>query len=377
MKFTCETKPFSKACQTVSRAAATKASIPAIEGIKIEVKGETAYLCGYNLELGITTEVESRGECGDGAIVLGAKTLCGITKKLPGDFTEISVDEVHNSVEIKSGESAFQIMGIPASEFPEMPKISAEHSVSIKQSVMKQMIRQTIFAVADANSSRPLFTGALFKVESGSLTTVGVDGYRLAKCQQPISYSGESFDAVIPRAALAEVSGLLADDGDSEAALSVDSRHAIFIVNGYTIFSRLLEGEFLDYDTVIPRGYKTEALVDVEEMLQSVERVALVSSDRLHSPLRMAVSGTEGDHQISLDCNTAIGKAHDALKAEINGDSITIGFNDKYLSDALKNADCDEVKLQFSGPLNPMVILPDGGDSFVYLVLPVRLAAAL
>ena len=155
------------------------------------------------------------------------------------------------------------------------------------------------------------------------------------------------------------------------ATISVDLRHAVFEVGDYEIFTRLLEGEFLDYSQAIPSKHSTETLIDVQSLLDSTERVSLIVNDKLRSPLRMEVNRSH--NRIELSCSTVLGAAHDAINAEISGDALTIGFNGKYLSDALKNVDCDEVKLHFNGPLSPMVILPDDGDSFVFLVLPVRL----
>lgn len=369
MKFSCNTKELSKACQTVSRAVATKATIPALECIKVEANGNGIILCGYNLELGITTSIEAHGATEDGVILLDAKTICAIVKKLPDALTTIE-DAGSNKVVISSGESKFEFCGMSAEEYPEMPKIDVQNTADIQQTVLKGMIQQTIFAVAESNS-KPVHTGALFKIDSGSITTVGTDGYRLAKCHDKISYSGKKFDFVAPKTTLLEVCGLLSDDPKKMATVSVDLRHAIFEIGYYEIFTRLLEGDFVEYDKLIPTAYTTGALTDVQSILDSTERVSLIVNDKLRSPLRMEVNRSH--NRIELSCSTVLGAAHDAINAEISGDALTIGFNGKYLSDALKNVDCDEVKLHFNGPLSPMVILPDDGDSFVFLVLPVRL----
>lgn len=373
MKFTCNTKELSKACQTVSRAAATKASVPALEGIKIDVKGDKIRLCGYNLELGITTAMQADGNAEDGTTVLDAKTLCSIVKKLPDSSTTIE-SATAGKVTISSGAAQFEICGIPASEFPATPEIDIKSSVTLEQPILKSMIHQTIFAVAE-NDAKPVHTGALLEIESGSITMVGVDGYRLAKCHEAISYSGDSFDFVVPKATLMEISGLLSDDSNKMVTASVDLRHAIFEIGGYEIFTRLLEGEFLDYERCIPESHATEVLVDVKSMLDTVQRVSLIVNDKLRAPLRMSVNEDE-KNRIGFECSTAIGAARDEVNAAVTGDALTIGFNGKYLSDALKNVDCDEVRLQFNGPLSSMVILPDAGDSFLFLVLPVRLKAS-
>lgn len=369
MKFTCKTKELSKACQTVSGAVATRAAAPALEGIKIDVQDGKAALCGYNLEVGITTKLDCEGSCADGSIVLDAKMLSNMAKKAPDSFTTIETDEKGAAI-IKSGTAEFSIVGIPAKEFPELPEIEEKSGVDISQPILKSMIQQTLFAVSE-NDCKPIHTGALFEVSSGELTVVGVDGYRLAICKESIDYSGASFDFVVPAKTLAEISKLLSDDTDKAVHISVGTRHAVFTVGGYEVFTRLLEGEFLDYKAALPKQCTTSLKVDVRGFSKSVQRVSLLINDKLRSPLVCDFSGADGT--IKLSSNTAMGKASDSISAEISGEDVHIGFNNKYLADAFSHADCDEVRLQLNGPLSPMVVLPDDGDSFTFLVLPVRL----
>lgn len=371
MKFTCDTKELSKACQTVSRAAATKASIPVLKGIKIDVKGGKATLCGYNLEVGITTKLDCEGSCADGSTVLDAKILCNIVKKSPDAYTEISTDE-KGIATIKSGTAEFSIVGIPAKEFPELPEVEEKSGVDISQPALKSMIQQTLFAISE-NDSKPMYTGAQLAIENGKFTMVGVDGYRLAVCKEPIDYSGANFDFIVPAKTLMEVSKLLLDDTDKVAHISVAIRHATFTIGDYEIFTRLLEGDFLDYKAVLPKQCTTSLKVNVQDFAKSVQRVSLLISDKLRSPIVCDFSGTDGT--IKLSSNTAMGRASDSIPAEISGEDVHIGFNHKYLADALSHTNCDEVRLQLNGPLSPMVVMPDNGDSFLFLVLPVRLKA--
>lgn len=371
MKFTCETKLLSKACQAVARAAATRASVPALEGIKIDVKDGNATLCGYNLELGITTALKSGGECEDGSIVLNAKMLCDMAKKMPDFLTTIATDE-KGIATISSGESKFEVVGIPAGEFPGLPKVDEKSSATIAQPTLKGMIQQTIYAVSE-NDCKPVHTGAQFTVSDGALTVVGLDGYRLAICKEAIDYSGTPFDFVVPKNALSEISKLLSNSADDAASISVGTRHAVFAVCGYTVFTRLLEGEFLNWKDAIPKECSTSLKVDTKSFKESVERVGLMISDKLRSPVVANFSSADGT--ITVSSNTAVGRASDSIAAEISGADVKIGFNNKYLIDALSHAECDEVRLQLNGPLSPMAVSPDDGDSFLFLVLPVRLKA--
>lgn len=369
MKFTCDTKELSKSCQIVARAVSTKSSVPLLGCIKFDAKDGHISLCGYNLEFGISTDIAVHGTVEEGTTLINAKTICAIVKTLPDGFTTIET-QPNNIVTVKSGDAKFDICTMPAGEYPEIPNFNLQFTTNIKQKVLKDLIRQTIFAVADDNA-RPVYTGALFKIEEGRITTVGTDGYRLAKCHDTIDYHGKVFDFVVPKTTLADLSFLLSDEPSKTAAISVDSRHAIFEIGNYNIFTRLLEGEYMDYDKAIPSRYATEVQVDVQTVLESTERVSLVMNDKLRSPLKMAINHIH--NRIEMSCATAFGTAKDALNANITGDELTIGFNSKYLADALKNVSCDEVRLRFNGPLSPMVVLPDSGDSFVFLVLPVRL----
>lgn len=372
MKFTCDTREFSAACQTVARAAATRSSVPELEGIKISATDGVVSLCGYNLELGITTQIESESADQGGAAVLDAKMLCSIVKKLPGSVVEVSTDGKGN-VTIVSGDARYKIVGTPVGEYPEIPDVGKGNQAEIPQPTLRDMIGQTAFAIDENNMSRPIFSGALFDVSDGLLTMAGTDGYRLAICKEPVDCHGD-YNFVVPKNTLLEVAKLLGDGGDKSVQVTVGTRHAIFTIGAYTVFTRLLEGEFIDYKATIPSNHTTSVKIGTRDFSSSVDRVSIMVSDHLKSPIVCKFDHDDG--AINLSCNTAIGNAADSAKAaEMVGGDLTIGFNDRYLLDALNHADCDEVRLQINGPLSPMVVLPDDGDSFLFMVMPVRLKA--
>ena len=267
---------------------------------------------------------------------------------------------------IQSGASEFSIVGIPAEEYPELPSITGESTVILTHDTLKGMIRQTIFAVADSDA-KPIHTGTLFELGGGRLRLVSVDGYRLALREEAVP-SEEELSFVVPGKTLIEVMKLLKDD-DSELSLKVGRRHIMFQIESYCVISRLLEGEFLDYRAAIPNSSKTEILANTREFISSVERVSLLITDRLKSPIRCLFENGE----IRLSCSTAISRASDEFSAAITGDNVEMGFNNRYLLDALRNTEGDEVRVQLNGPLSPMKIMPREGGSFLFLVLPVRL----
>lgn len=364
MKIICNKIKLQEAVLNVQRAVSPKSTIPALEGILIETENNQVKLSGYNLELGITTMIEAEIEQ-EGKSVLNARLLAEIVRKMPAENIEIDSNK-QNIATIKSGASEFAIVEISSIEYPELPTLQQSTQIDIPSLIMKSMIKQTLFAVAD-NDTKPIHTGILFDINDKLIQLVAVDGYRLALRRENIQ-SEENTSFVVPGKTLNEVVKLLPDNED-KITIFQGSRHVIFRVKEYTIISRLLEGEFLDYKSAIPDAYATKARVNTRDFIESVERMSLLINDRIKSPLRCIMSNNE----IKFSCSTSIGKANDEIQANIDGNSLEIGFNNKYLLDALKNSLCDEIQIQLNGPLSPMKVLPLEGNSFLFLVLPVRL----
>ena len=363
MKIVCSRQQLVEAVSNVQRAVSTKSSVPALEGILLRTSGGEVTLCGYDLELGMTTSIESSVE-ESGSVVLSARLFADIVRRLPGESVSLTIDE-KNITTIKSGASEFSIVGIPADEYPDMPAISGDDSVTLPQHLLKGMIRQTIFAVAESDA-KPIHTGTLFEIGEGKLRLVSVDGYRLALRREPI-VSDLTTRFIVPGKTLAEISKLLKEE-DEEAYLALSQKHIVFRIGGYYVVSRLLEGEFLDYNAAIPKVSKTTVKINTRSLTDAVERTSLLISDRLRSPIRLSAM----DQKVQLNCSTSMGKAHDEVDCEMSGEAVSMGFNNKYLMDALKASDCDMVKLEINGALSPMRILPLEGESFLFLVLPVR-----
>ncbi|QAT48285.1 DNA polymerase III subunit beta [Caproiciproducens sp. NJN-50] len=364
MKITCDKQKLNEAVLNIQRAVSSKSSIPALEGILIQAKDNTVQLCGYDLELGITTYFDCNTE-ENGSIVLSARLLSEIVRRLPAATVTIMTDEKQMTT-IQSGETEYSIVGIPAQEYPELPAVGGENTLKVQSGILRSMIRQTLFAVAE-NDAKPIHTGTLFELETDCLRLVSVDGYRLAIREEPIKCESKT-NFVVPGKTLGEVLKLLGDD-DNEVELQIGRRHILFSIQNYTVISRLLEGEFLDYRAAVPNECSTELKVSTQSFISSVERVSLLITDRLKSPVRCIFE----ENEIRVSCSTAIGRANDKLDAQITGSSLEMGFNNRFLLDALRNTECDEVRVQLNGPLSPMRILPREGNAFLFLVLPVRL----
>ena len=364
MKFTVNKSDITEAVGNIQRAVSAKTSIPALEGILLGAGEEGLELCAYDLELGITTVIPAF-VVEPGRAVLSAKLFSDIVRRTPAETITITVDE-KNMATLESGYSRFSIIGIPAEEFPELPKLTDSTQFSMACSVLKSMIRQTLFAIAESDA-KPIHQGSLFNLENGMMDVVSVDGYRLAVRREPVEFS-DSLDFVVPGKTLSEILKLIKET-DDPVEISAGRRHILFKIDNYTVISSLLEGEFLNYKAAIPPESQTEVVLKTREAIDSVERVSLLITDRLKSPVRCLF----GENEIKLNCTTSMGRASDQIDVEMTGQSVEIGFNNRYLLEALRNTECDEVKVQLGGPLSPMKVVPKEGDSFLFLVLPVRL----
>lgn len=363
MKINCSKALLVEAVSNVSRAVSPKSPIPALEGILIKAANNSVTLTGYDLELGIVTSIEADvKEAGE--VVIPAKLLLDIIRKIPSENILISTDEKQLAV-IKGAAAEFTILGIPAEDYPELPAVDEESSLVMKQGTLKSMIDQTLFAIATTDS-KPVHTGSLFDVKQENITIVSVDGYRLALRREPFICDQE-ISFIVPGKTLSEISKLVKEE-DGEVAMIVSHKHIIFKIGGYLVVSRLLEGEFLDYNAAIPKAAKTTVSINTRQLMEGIERTSLLISDRLRSPIKLNI----GDDKIKISCSTTIGKAYDEVDCQIDGEGVNMGFNNKYLLDALKASDCDMVKLEINGALSPMRVVPLKGESFLFLVLPVR-----
>ena len=367
MKFSCEKALLQSAISMTSRAVSPKSSIPALEGILLEAE-DCLRLTGYNLETGIRTELPAQIDR-KGSLVLSARLFGEIIRKLPDDIISFSAEGC--TVNIKCGMSEFNIMGIDPEEFPDLPSVDQENAFNIMQKNLKSMISQTLFAVSD-NESRPVHTGSLFEINDEELTVVSVDGYRLALRREGIERKvGGNFSFVVPGSALGEVEKICSDC-EELATVTQGARHIMFQIGQTMLVSRRLEGEFLNYRQSIPRTNSIKVMGETRELLTTIDRVSLIINENNKSPLRCVFD----DGILRISTRTAIGDAADRCSIVGDGTGLEIGFNNRYLMDALKAAPAQRVRLELQTGVSPCVILPaEGEENFLYMVLPVRLKA--
>ena len=367
MKFSCTRSELQTAVSIAAKAASAKSPIPALEGILIETTMNGIKLTGYDLKKGIYTCIDAN-VMEHGSVVLGARIFGDIVRSLPEGTVTVRTE--NSNVFINCENSDFSIIGTDAADYPELPSIDAQTGVKIPQKLMGDIIRQTIFAVSDSEA-RPVYTGELFEIGEGMLTVVAVDGYRLALRREPVEGVEGEYSFIVPGSALADLEKLCAAT-DDVLVIHLGSKHISFTIGETVLISRRLEGDFLNYRKTVPTSFRVEVRADRLFLQRTVERVSLIIDDKIKNPVRCIF----GENEIRVVCATGLGKAEDACIVEGDGGNLEIGFNNRYLLDALKAAPAEEICVCLNTGASPCVITPsDGEQSFLYMILPVRLKA--
>ncbi len=365
MRFTCEKSMLVSGLNITSRAVAVKSSLSVLEGILCRA-GDGLNLTGYNMETAISyhidAEVTDAGEC-----VLPARLFGDIVRRLPEGPVTVVVDDNYK-VSIRAGYASFTISAEASADYPELPNVGSGRNIYIPQTALKELISGTIFAVSE-NQGRPVHTGVKFEVEDNKVSTIAVDGFRLArrtwKSEDAI---GAQLSFVVPSQGLKEVEKILSDGED--AAFMLGKKHILFQIGSATLICRLLEGDFLDWRRVVPTDCPIKLTAHVADLASSIERVGLIVSEKYKSPVRCVFS----DQVLLLRTNTTIGAAEDRCAIAGDGRELEIGFNVRYLSDALRAIPSEEVVLELTNSLSPIVLTPvDEKYDFAYMVLPVRI----
>ena len=349
--------------------ASSKSTLPALEGILLSLDGNTLSICGYDLEKG----VQCKGEVfssEDGEIIVNAQKIAAIVKSMPEG--EISFEcKSKDIVEIKGNMSDFSIQGLSANAYPNLPSFGGKKSFSIEKETVKNLIQKTYFAVSQ-NDARPILMGEYIELEENEIKIVSLDNFRLAlrTKKSKLSSTEEKINFVVPGKSLIEFSKLI-EDNDDPVKIEVSEKHIVMSFDNKVFFSRLLEGEFIDYERALPKANKISVKINKEDLISSVERAALIVDEKLRTPIRCNFSGND----LIISCSTSHGSVNEVIAIEKEGPDIEIGFNYRYLLDALRNADDDILTLGMSTPNLSMVISGESEEkgSYTYLVLPCHL----
>ncbi len=365
MIFSVERSKLLDAVTKLQRVVGAKTSMPVLEGILISAEQGKITLVSYNLEMGMKKEIYAKCD-EEGDIVINARLLADILRRMNGMQVEISADERLNC-HIKSGEATFDIMGMAATDFPEMPSVTEGEAISVDGKILLENVKGTIFAAAQNEGARPILTGLNFSFSEKEMQLVAIDGYRLAIRKQKIE-GNKNIEFTATSKSIAEVVKLI-DEETENVDISVGERLISFNINGYSFISRLIEGEFVNYKKTLPEETKQSVVVSTRDLINTIERVSLLISESFSTPVRCYFN----ELNVVFTCATSMGRATETFNIELNGPSFEIGLNSRYLLDALKACESENIKILFNGPNTGVLIEPVEGDEFKYMIMPMRL----
>ena len=369
MKFICEREKLLKAINSVVRGVASKTTMPILEGILIQTNDNEIKLTTYDLEIGIEYVIESEVE-EQGNTVVNAIMFSEIIRKLPDTQISITLNE-NNLLVIECEGSLYKLATMNPEEFPELPKINIESSIQLDQKTLKSMIRKTIFAVSN-EENRPIFTGCLFEVENNKLNVVAVDGYRLALKTNILNSAANNFHAVIPGKTLNEINKIILDSFDT-IKIGISKNQALFEMENCKIVTRLLDGEFLNYNNAIPAQWETRIRVNKNNIQNCFERIILISSSSIEKEKKYPVKISIEIGKVVISCTNQTGDAKEEIYVATEGKNLEVGFNPRYFLDALKVIEDEEVYIEFGTNISPCIIRPVESEEYKYMILPIRM----
>lgn len=365
MIFTVERSQLGEAVSKLSRIVSSKTSYPVLEGILLSAEQGKVTLIAYNLEMSIKKVIYARTE-EDGDIVISAKLLSEIIHRMNQPMIEIVADD-KLMCHIRCGSAVFDIMGMSAQDFPELPSFVDGQPLSLKGGDLMEMTAGTAFAVAQMEGTRPILMGINISVENGVLKFVALDGCRVAIKKMPCENADE-MNFVLSAKSLNEVIRLIGDK-DAVIPILVGYNMISFEVDGYTLISRLMEGEYLNYEKFIPKEYKQRLVLKVGDLIDIIDRISLIINEAFSTPIRCTIK----EENIIFSCVTSLGRATETYEADLEGEPFEIGLSPRYLSEALRAIDDDMIQMTFDHSNQGVVIRPLSGDDYFHMILPMLL----
>ena len=364
MIFTCEKQEILEGISIVQKAITGKSTMPILEGIYINATKEGITLIGSDIDVCIETKVDA-DVLEEGKVVIDSKIFGEIIRKLPNSDVRIEIIQ-DDTVQITCEKSVFNVVFMNADEFPSIPKLDIAKELKVSQSILKNMIKSTSFAIAQ-DETRPILQGILFEVKEKKLNLVALDGYRMAIKTE---YLDNDFDieVVIPGKTLNEVSKIL-EDIESIVNITFTNNHILFDLGETKIISRLLEGKYVNYLSLLPQEHKLLINVNRQELQNGIERASLMAKEGNSNLVKLEMN----EESIIITSNSQLGKVREEVTANMQGDPIQIAFNSRYIIDVLKNMEDDNVQIEMTSSVSPCVIKGKEAESYKYLVLPVRL----
>lgn len=366
MKFTCQKSDLFEVLPNIAKATSAKTPMEALGAIRMEANGQSLSLTGYDLELGIRTEIAASVE-ESGVLLADSRLFSELVRRMPDGILQIETDD-HLKIMITGGGTECQLAGMRADEYPDLPDIEQEKGAVIPQAMLKGMIEQTIYAVS-LDETKPIFTGELIEIENDNVNVVALDNYRMAVRSEPL-IGQEPMRFVVPAKALREISHLLGEDEKNEhpCVIRLDQNQAIFEIHRYVVYTRLLAGDFINYRRSIPQNQKAEVIVNRRELADSLDRCSLLISEKYKTAVRFQFE----ENRVMISCQNVVGSVDDQLNCEITGEKMVIGFNNRYLLEAVRAIQGDRVKLMLFGADRAVKIMEAEGENSVALVMPVQ-----
>jgi len=365
MRATCDTKDLYHGIQTVSRAIAGRSAWPILNNVLIRTEEGKLRLTAFDLELGIECSVSANIQTA-GSLTVPARMIAEVLATLPGGIVEISVDD-QNTVNVKCDRSDYTILGLPPEEFRLLPEIPDDHGFEMSQSDVRDLIKQTIFAVSP-DESRAILTGVLLELNGDKVKLVSTDTHRLALRESSVSKATGEANCIIPKRALDELSRVIGDE-DSPVCVNIADSQIKFTVNGVVIISRLIEGQFPNYERVIPSESQKKLTIQTDELLSRVRRASIVARENANR----VVFRTDGEKLVLTAESGEVGKAYEELDVVKDGEDIEIAFNAKYMLEFLNVVGTEGIYMELSGALNPGALKPVGKEDYLYVLMPMQI----
>lgn len=370
MNFVCQRDKLSEAVNVVSKAASVKSTITALEGIKAEVKDGKIKISAYDFNVAISAVFDAN-TVENGTIIFPAKLFSDIVRKLPGgEDVYIEADDSYQ-IKISCGGTVFNIMGVSPQDFPEIPSVLDENRVELTVSAFKRLIKHTVYA-ASQTDLKPILTGILFEINDSEsfISAVGLDQYRLSLKRESFEYkSGDINKFIVPAKTLKELLNILPEESENNIRICVSEKNVMFCYDNFVMISRTLEGEFLDYRKVIPADFKFKVRVKTRELRSMIDRAALITSNAIKSPIRCDFDFDT----VKISTASNIGKFTEVINVPNFAEKLTVGFNNKFMLEALSACDADEILIRLCTELTPIILEPVEGEDFLSMVLPMRL----
>lgn len=368
MRFICDQQNLAKALNTVSKAVTARTTIPILKGILLKVTDDGSLIMGASdLDLSIEKKI-SVDDYEAGETVVQAKLFSDIIKKLPQ--SPVTIEMIEENIRIKCASSEFNIVGMPADEFPNInADIDQKERILFDREILKEMIRKTSFA-ASIDEARGVITGVLIEMKEKALNMVALDGFRMAVAREAILNAKEQ-RIIIPAKNLNEIYKILSenDEKGEDADLYINEKRALFIIDDTKVVLRLLEGEFVDYEMILPKESKCRVVLNKDDFLEGIERASLLAKVGKNNLIKLDIK----NNNLEITSKSEEGKVKEEMIISKEGEDITIGFNSKYMIDALKAVEDEEIEMEFNSKINPFIIKPLSGNSYEYLIMPVRI----